>query len=475
MTKKTKQQKKSNTRADPKVRGMGKKPKFKGNGVYGLTAMTKALKGIVATQVAKKIPQGSFERAGAALGRGLARFTGFGDYIMNDIVHTTRNAPAKSRSHVISNCEFITDIKTTASSNNFDLREFIVNASQEQTFPWLAAVARQYTKYRFTQLLFEYRTMSSDYSANVGLGSVIMAPLYNINQSNWSTKQQMEAATHAVSFKPSNSAVCGVECAASDNNFKWFNVRTAAMEVTPFTDPIRFTLALSGTPATIPASTTLGELWVHYTVELIEPILYRAPDSGYTLGGVRSTDTTAGLVDTRMFGLGSTGSQFQGPLTLNGFAGYGPGGAGTGKALLAYAGKPPDTQDYFVSWCINTYAKFYFRDAGFYSITWSCTFSTPPTSNTPGLFALVEDNITNTTELLGVKQSMGGVQQNIGMCNQYANITDKKCYSQTWFVKVKANGGFVDVAKVNGVTGYNVCAIEGSLNGSQIVISYTPF
>jgi len=464
---------KKNNNNKTKARGAGVRGKgnaFKGNGMYSLGAMAKALTGVVAQRVAQKVPKGSFERTGAALGRGLARFTGFGDYVMNDIVHTSAR-PSKSRTHTISNCEFVSDVRTTVGSSGFDLRDFTVNASTETTFPWLAAIARQYTKFRFTQLLFEYRTMSSDYSANVGLGSVVMAPIYNINQPNWVTKQQMEAATHAVSFKPSNSAVCGVECAMSDNNFKWYNVRTGSMETTPFTDPVRFTLALAGTPSAIPNNTLLGELWVHYTIELIEPLLYKAPSlQAFKVGTVRSLDTTAGIMDTRLFGLGASGNAFQGPLNINGLGGNVPGGM---SSLTVFNQAPSGAADYFVGYDVTSYDRLYFRTPGYYVLDWTCTFTTTQASNTPGYFGA---SITDPSfgKLWGVVSPIGGVNYNVGYSQVSSNLTDRKAVHQTFLIQIDKEHAVVQFSKIAAIT-YSALVIDGTGNGSQLIVHFAPF
>lgn len=316
---------------------------------------------------------GPFEMAGRFLGS----ITGTGDYILNDIVHQ-RGAAGKIRrgvsSNVISNCEYVRDIVSNGSVG-FSQTVSPIHPTEGTLFPWLVNVSKLYTKYRFKQLVFEFRSMSSEYSSAIGLGTVIMAPQYNIDSPLFQTKQQMEAATHAVSFKPSCSAMMGVECAAVDNNVKWYNVRNREeIPITNFTDPGRFCLALSGIPASVASGTTLGELWVHYTIELIEPIL-AVPTNEI---GVKplliqyyNTDTGGGNIFNRTMGLtgGSAGTEGSGP---------------NDSVPQQWVHAPTidyltSAQDWLVGWVHNT-AQLYFSTAGVYYLSWFAKFSTPPSA-----------------------------------------------------------------------------------------------
>lgn len=258
----------------------GKKaPKLKGSGSYQMAAnlaagaVANSLKGMLA----KHLPAGTFERAGARigakLGRGLSNISGVGDYVVNDtFVNNSNNMKNGLTPQTISNCEYAFEL-TADGSPGFDVFRQLINPTNSNLFPWLSRIARLYTKYRFTQLVFEYRSTSSDYAAGGGLGSVIFAPQYNINLEAFPTKQIMQAATHAVSTKPSNGMLCGLECSPKDQNFKWLLVRNSNEQATPMTDMGWFNWALYGCPAS--NGVGIGEVWVHYTCELIEPVIAR--------------------------------------------------------------------------------------------------------------------------------------------------------------------------------------------------------
>lgn len=420
-----------------------KKEKVTGSGIYGMAGLAKAVAGAVAAKLASNVPKGTFEKQGAAIGRGLSKFTGFGDYVMNDIVSTRPVKQAGTAVQTVSNCEYIKDILAPGNAN-FTLEEFLCNASSS-TFPWANSLGKLYTKFRFKQLLFEFRTMSSDYSSNVGLGAVIMAPIYNINQANFVTKQQMEAASHAVSFKPSNSSVCGIECASTDQNIKWYNVRSGDMETTPFTDPLRFTLAVAGCPAA--AGTVLGELWVHYTMEFIEPILTaQSMASSLVIGAGRTFSTTAGIVNNSFGGLatGFTNNVIPSlPTTW------------TSANIGVFSGKP--TGNYYVG-IDSTARRLWFERPGRYVVTWNCAFTVAPTG-------------TPTTVLLydaAIGVGTGSVVASAGQ----ANFTgyDKKVWAATYYVITNSVDTSVDFTLQSALGGFASVTIEGTTCGSQIQV-----
>lgn len=340
---------------------------FKGGGSYLATGMA------AARTIGQAIPKGTFEDVGgllgAAAGRGLANFTGVGDYVFNDIVHTasmpTRNAALKQR---ISNCEYITDLN--ASGAAFKINVLPLNPADPATFPWLSKVASLYQKYKFEQLIFEFRSNTSDYSAAGPLGTVILSPVYNVLADVPQSKQQLEAYAHAVSSKPSNSMMCGVECASSEDNIKWYYVRNASDAPTQFTDPGTFFTATNGLPGAVGS---LGELWVHYTIKFDEPILTtRQAQQAYAQ--VKVTNNAAGLGDTFMAGLraftsgGGTGIDTEDPAISGVVSSY--------RTFDVASGRP--TAPYFVSVdaSVTTGTRLWFAAAGTYLVEYKVNFST---------------------------------------------------------------------------------------------------
>lgn len=340
----TKQHKKNNNTKAKKQKGIvtSRGGKIKGKGSYLATGLA------AAHTLGQQIPKGTFESIGSylggAAGRGLANFTGVGDYVFNDIVHTpsmpTRNAGNKQR---ISNCEYIADL-TASGGPNFALLKFALNPGDPASFPWLSKVAALYQKYKFEQLIFEFRSNTSDYAASGPLGSVILSPLYNVIADVPQTKQQLEAYAHAVSTKPSNSIMCGVECDPKDDNIKWYYLRNPSDSPTQFTDPGVFFVATSGLPQVVGSTSSLGELWVHYTVKFDEPIL-TTRQSVQSYSRIRMANNAAGLADTYFAGLRCTGAgQITGTDTQDTNI---PSSVATFQPIVLSSGKP--TVPYFVA------------------------------------------------------------------------------------------------------------------------------
>lgn len=357
-----------------KKKGKGKKPQvgsISGKGAYTIAGVASK----VHKYLQRRVPKGSLANIGARLGRmagqGLANITGVGDYVFNDIVHTpgmpTRHGSARQR---ISNCEYVTDL-TAEGGSTFNLKTFNLNPYESNVFPWMNKIGTLYTKYRFVQLLFEFRSNTSDYAASGPLGTVIFAPIYNAGAGQtFLSKQQMEAATHAVSTKPSNSIMCGIECADSDDPLHWRWVRKAGDAVTNLTDHGIFAYATYGLPTTEGTKNSLGEIWVHYTVDLLDPILTAAnlEYEGVAAGAV-TWNSTGGRFATSLVGLQSGAQTANSPP-----AGF----ASTTQLTFGVAGRP--TSDYFMSNDSSAPMNWWISRPGTYLITatWASTTAVVP-------------------------------------------------------------------------------------------------
>lgn len=352
-----------------------------------------------ARMAGQAIPKGTFEllgsEAGAALGRGVASFTGVGDYVMNDIV-TVDNMPKKSNNSVrrITHCEYIRDIVVPTNPTQFTPVEIPINPAAEATFPWLSQFAKLFTKYRFTQLIFEFRSSYSDYATGGTLGTIIMAPQYNVNQVAFNTKQQMEASAHAISTKPSRSIFCGFECDRKENNFMWYNVRPLDQEITPFTDPGNMTYATVGLPSS--AGTVIGELFVHYTVELIEPILTLNTNSQLLGRSAYAPTSGTGILDTYPLGVEASkwASNIPGvPILYS-------------MRVIKTDSKPNVNEDYELAVPATTATKWWFHNPGFYLISVQVYFTTPvPTAASGVIWFATLDSGTGAVQDIQIRTS----------------------------------------------------------------------
>lgn len=216
---------------------------------------------------------------GRFLGSGIGSIFGSGDYELNGArpsynVLTNDNQIPKfdttKQTNIVCHREYLGDIIGTT---GFNLTNYPLNPGMGQTFPWLATIASNYQEYRFHGLIFEFRSLITDFVTNGAPGVVVMATNYNADVPLYTTKQQMENSEYAASVKPTLNMIHGIECATSQtiNPIKY--VRTAAV---PLGQDLRlydggnFQFATQANPS---GSPDLGELWVSYCVEFMKPIL----------------------------------------------------------------------------------------------------------------------------------------------------------------------------------------------------------
>jgi len=341
---------------------------------------------------------------GGAMGKGLSMLTGYGEYILNDIVHRS-GAPAVADPNTarrIVHSEFITDLASPSVPANFTVGQtFYVNPGDSTCFPWLAPIAQRFAKYKFQQLVFEFRSTTSEYSTNSAMGSVVVAPNYNPIAPAPLSKPQMEAMTGAVSSKPSNSLLAGVECASRNggNPERW--VRNPSVNTpTQLTDLCDFYVASSGLAAS--AGTVLGELWVHYTVDLFEPYLPPSGASDVPGGSVVLVNTAGSNVASCFGNIGVSGTSFVDNFGLTGFA---------ARCFTRYVGAPPDSQPYVLSVDAGTPGRLWFGRAGKYILRTTVRTGTAFTSQTGACWTYLFSDVNATLSKPSGSSESGSTQQ----------------------------------------------------------------
>lgn len=269
------------------------------------------------SKVANAIPKGSFSQIGEILGGPAGRIigslaskvTGMGAYKSNKSIvrHNAlfKTAPQGNSVQIpqfspgrhgvqVAHSEYIGDLLCgTSTPSIFTLSDFDINPGLATTFPWLSQIAQNFESYRFHGLVFEFKSLCTDNTATfAGLGSVIMAAQYNSANSNFVNKFQMENYDGAVSCKPSQSMVFGVECDPRDIPENHLYIRSgdlAANQDIKTYDMGQMQIASVGCPV---ASQQLGEIWVSYIVDLMSPKLY-AGQLGYGINQAHYSSSTA--------------------------------------------------------------------------------------------------------------------------------------------------------------------------------------
>jgi hypothetical protein len=188
------------------------------------------------------------------------------------------------RPHVTSipmRCEQLMDVSGSVLFSNSV--QVPINPGLASSFPWLSQLASAYEFYRFKHLSFEFRTTCGEVvsGTNPALGKVIMATDYDVLDSQFATKQQMEnyeGNANGPPFQKIIRHVVNVEGRRMGQVLPYREryVRSGAVPSSSpqggAGDPHAYDIGLFqfGT-AGMPAANLIGELWVCYSVDLIKP------------------------------------------------------------------------------------------------------------------------------------------------------------------------------------------------------------
>lgn len=243
---------------------------------------------------------GPLAELGGYIGNRASKITGFGSYSIPDaLTQNTLVLPSNPRivndlqregAVVISHREHIGTVK---SSIGFTRQyELPINPGQNATFPWLSAVASNFTQYEMLGVIFEYVSTSGNAisSTNNALGEVIMTVNANSLDPSYVNKTQMLNSDFTQAFAPSSNGALPVECSPQLSTLTKLYVRFGS---NPSGGDLRmsdlgvFTMATSGMQQ---ADVEIGELYVNYQLALIKPQLvselgYTTPTAYYQLVG----------------------------------------------------------------------------------------------------------------------------------------------------------------------------------------------
>jgi len=232
----------------------------------------------------------------------IKHFTGVGDYQVevNTLLGPDFSPPElinKSKRGVcLRHREYIGEITAAA---NFTNTAYDINPGINTTFPWLAGVANNFEQYAFTGMIFEFKTLSADYTtaASAALGYVAMATQYNSLSPDFVDKIHMENYEFANSAKPSESFIHPIECKKSLTPTEPLYIRTGPVETNAdqrLYDLGKFQIATGGNSGT----GVLGELWCTYEVCLYKPKLVDQDDTIMSAHWLLGSVTGAGPLGT---------------------------------------------------------------------------------------------------------------------------------------------------------------------------------
>jgi hypothetical protein len=256
--------------------------------------------GVIGNRIGGMFGNASMGRGiGRWLGTGIGSIFGSGDYTLAgsspayNVIANGSQIPkfdTTRQTNVVCHREYLGDFTgTSAFSNN----SFPLNPGIQKTFPWLSTVASSYQEYKFHGLIFEFRSLITDFVTSGAPGVVIMSTNYNADAPLYLSKQQMENAEFAVATKPTINLMHGVECADKQTILAQRYVRQGDVpqgQDLRLYDTGTFQFATAGNPTQL-----LGELWVSYCVEFFKPIqatVTGAPGIGFHMARSGTTNAT---------------------------------------------------------------------------------------------------------------------------------------------------------------------------------------
>lgn len=175
---------------------------------------------------------------------------------------------------VINHREYIGDLYSGINNpSQFKLQTFSLNPGNKDLFPFLADIAKNFQEYEIRGMLVELKSLSSEYAADLAMGSYFMAADYNVYGSNPTTKQQVENMEYSSSAKPSRSMIMPIECDPANNMMIHKNIcinQNYDGGDKRLYDWCNIYIGSQGVPQ---AESTLAEIWLTYEIALFKPIL----------------------------------------------------------------------------------------------------------------------------------------------------------------------------------------------------------
>jgi len=181
----------------------------------------------------------------------------------------------------------------------FSNTSIAINPGVLASFPYLAPIASNFEEYKIRGLVFEFVSTTSPYLAGGAMGSVVLSMQYNPTAPIFTSKVQMENSDFAISARPDQSMVYGVECAMNMQNMYLVRQGTSPAPLTA-TDLGIMQFAIQ---SPIAANTVVGEVWVSYDIELMRPKAQTAGAGWYhnsASGGAVGTFPTFGTVQSQI-------------------------------------------------------------------------------------------------------------------------------------------------------------------------------
>jgi hypothetical protein len=248
---------------------------------------------------------------GTALGAGVSRLLGQGDYEVksNSLLApgsshlnsaTVMMGPDGRRGIRVQEREFIGIV---VSSTTFANTSFLINPANATTFPWLSTIAQNFDEWEPNGIAFSYKSTSAAFNGtNQALGVVIGATDYDVADANYFSRIEMESSAYCVSSKAADDWVHLIECDVEERGRRVlkclagasYPANTSAMDYVLG----KFQVATDGQSV---ADMVLGELWVSYDITFYKKQLFNGQLGFGTLSCFNYWTDVTGVSSTAPF------------------------------------------------------------------------------------------------------------------------------------------------------------------------------
>lgn len=260
-------------------------------------------------------------------GRGI--YTGQGLYLGRGAYSAGRNSLISSKSDtnivprfskmtddeytIIARREYVSEIygpplTAQRATQPFVLQAYEINPGLERTFPWLSQIASNYEEYELLQLIFTFKstTTESGNQLNGQVGTVIMTTNYNADAPVFRDKNVMMQYSGSASSRLTETLMHGVECnprklSGSIGNYVRSGPVVEGGDKKSY-DHGTFQIAIANCTANL-ANQSLGELWVSYKIKLRKPKFYTSLGYAITKDVFRNNPlVTSGVTSSTKWG-----------------------------------------------------------------------------------------------------------------------------------------------------------------------------
>ncbi len=218
--------------------------------------------------------------AGRWLGSGIGSIFGSGDYTVagphptQNVIFNSAQIPkfaSSKATNVVCHREYLGDITGSVAVNNIAYR---LNPADPHTFPWLSTVAQSYTQYKIHGMIFEFKSLTTDFVTAGKPGFIAMATNYNARETKYTSKMELENSEYSASTKPTVNLIHGIECAEDQTSLPIKYLSSGPQVYNPQDYDMGTFQVMTGSQ---PDASVIGELWVSYCVEFFKPAIPETP------------------------------------------------------------------------------------------------------------------------------------------------------------------------------------------------------